>query len=808
MLGTEVGPEQHFFDDLGADSMTMARFCARLRSRVDLPSVSIKDVYRAGTIRALARSIGLAGTPERAGTSAPSVVVPTDPPAPEPVGTPRYLLCGAVQLLVFLVYSGAGAALAFQGLHWVGGSSGLLNLYLRTVALAAGAFVVLAGTPVAAKWLLVGRWTARRLRVWSVAYLRFWVVRTLVRTSPLVLFAGSPLYVLYLRALGARIGRGVTVLSRNVPVCTDLITIGDGSVVRKDSFLSGYRAEDGVIVTGPVTLGRDCYVGEKAVLDVGTSIGDGAQVGNTSSLYPGQAVPAGARWHGSPAQPTTSDYRAVAPLPSSTARRFVFGTVQLLTFLGVTLPLSLGGVTVLVTEVPSLATLADTSAPAFTSLTFYAETLLAAAVLFFGGELGGLLVVSTVPRLFRPLVRPDRIYPLHGVHYLAHRVITRVTNRKVFTELFGDTSFVVGYLLAIGYRLRPVVQTGSNFGMDVAHETPFLCSVGSGTVVADGLSMISADYSASSFRVSAVSIGANNFLGNKIAYPARGRTGDDCLLATKVQIPVDGPVREGVGLLGSPAFEIPRSVERDVDLELPADELRRRLARKNRHNAVSIALRLLVRWLHLFGMLVLATGAWDLWHITGAPAYLVLPVATLLFTALYYALVERATGHLQAHAPGGCSIYDPVFWRHERAWKVPSETYFKTFDGTPFKTVLWRALGVRIGRRVFDDGCFLTERSFTTIGDGATLNAGTVIQCHSQEDGAFKSDHTEIAAGATLGVGAFVHYGVRVGEAAVLAPDSFLMKGEDVSPRALWGGNPAGELLARPAAGHDLRRAV
>ena len=38
--------DSHFFDDLGADSMVMAQFCARVRKRPDLPSVSIKDVYR------------------------------------------------------------------------------------------------------------------------------------------------------------------------------------------------------------------------------------------------------------------------------------------------------------------------------------------------------------------------------------------------------------------------------------------------------------------------------------------------------------------------------------------------------------------------------------------------------------------------------------------------------------------------------------------------------------------------------------------------------------------------------------------
>ncbi|MFE6132477.1 hypothetical protein ACFQ6Q_30095, partial [Streptomyces sp. NPDC056437] len=71
-----------------------------------------------------------------------------------------------------------------------------------------------------------------------------------------------------------------------------------------------------------------------------------------------------------------------------------------------------------------------------------------------------------------------------------------------------------------------------------------------------------------------------------------------------------------------------------------------------------------------------------------------------------------------------------------------------------------------------------------------------VIQCHSQEDGAFKSDHATLGAGVTLGVGAFVHYGTTVGDRAFLAADSFLMKGEEVPPRERWGGNPAREGVA------------
>ena len=806
VLGGPVTADAHLFEDLGADSMTMARFCARLRKRVDVPPVSMTDVYRHPTIRGLATALdGSAAGPE--GRAAVTTTAAAPPELPAPVGTPRFVLCGALQLLFYLGYTALGALAAVRGYEWVAAGAGPVEQYLRALAAGAAGFVLVCTVPIALKWILVGRWTPRQIRVWSMAYLRFWIVRTLVRSNPLVLFLGSPLYAFYLRSLGATVGRGVVVLSRTVPVCTDLLTIGDGTVVRKDCFVSCYRAHEGLIQIDAVTLGAGVFVGEKTVLDIGTSLGDGALLGHTSSLHPGQRVPAGESWHGSPAQRTDTDYRAVLPPPCGTPRRVLYAAVQLVNLLVVSLPLALGGAVLLLTEVPQLAALLDRTAPAFTSGAFYGEVLLASSVLFLGTIALGFLTMVTVPRVLATTITPDRAYRLYGFRYWAHRVIAKTTNRKFFTELFGDSSYVVGYLRAIGYRLTPVVQTGSNFGMAVQHESPYLSSVGRATVVADGLSLLNADFSATSFRVSRVSIGAENFLGNHIAYPARGRTGDDCLLATKVMVPIDGPVRSGVGLLGSPSFEIPRSVDRDTGFDLPPDETARRLAGKNRHNAVTIGLRLLVRWMHLVGVLLIVSGASDLAGTYGVLAYAAIPAATLAFTVAYYVLVERALDPLQTLAPDGCSIYDPTFWRHERAWKVPSEAYFKTFDGTPFKPVLWRLLGVRIGRRVFDDGCFLTERSFTAIGDGATLNAGSVVQCHSQEDGAFKSDRTAIGAGVTLGVGAFVHYGVTIGDGAELAPDSFLMKGEDVGPRTRWGGNPAGE-LAHPTHESGARRAA
>ena len=135
----------------------------------------------------------------------------------------------------------------------------------------------------------------------------------MTQANPMVMFIGTPLYNVYLRLLGAKIGRNVAIFSSLVPACPDLLSIGDGTIIRKDSNLVGYRARAGFIETGTVTIGRDAFVGEATVLDIGTSIGDGAQLGHSSSLHQGQAIPAGKRYHGSPARETTDNYLSVEP---------------------------------------------------------------------------------------------------------------------------------------------------------------------------------------------------------------------------------------------------------------------------------------------------------------------------------------------------------------------------------------------------------------------------------------------------------------------------------------------------------------
>src|SRR5438270_12071558 len=426
-----VSVDSHFFDELGADSLVMAHFCARVRKRGNLPSVSMKDVYAHSTIRSLAAAVADVAPSSARSAVAAALELPT------PTSTREYVLCGALQALFYLGYSYLGVLAGIEGYQWIVAGSEGVESYLRLVLFSGVAFLVVCTVPIAAKWLLIGRWKSQQIRIWSVAYVRFWIVKTLIRSNPAIhLFVGSPLYGLYLRALGAKVGPGVLILSRRIPICTDLLSIGAGTVIRREASFLCYRGQAGRIEIGSVTLGQDVYVGETSMLDIDTSMRDGAQLGHASSLHSGQVVPAGQRWHGSPAQRTDVNYMRVPPngTTSNTLRRAISGTLTLLAILFIYVPLLEGGVNMLSLWVSSLV-----------AAGLVIRALAISFVLFFGACVVGLLAIGIVPRALSAFLKPDTVYPLYGFRYTAYRIIGGLSRMRVFPLLFGDSSYIVHF---------------------------------------------------------------------------------------------------------------------------------------------------------------------------------------------------------------------------------------------------------------------------------------------------------------------------------------------------------------------------
>src|SRR6185312_3935169 len=187
-----VSIEHHFFDDLGANSLLMARFCAAIRRTPGMSNVSMRDIYTNPTIATLGHYLDGAATVSVAAVR-------------EAFHVPSrfsYYSCGALQLGFYAAYSLFCLWGLNVGYQWATASGDVMDIYARSVVFAAGSFVALSAISIIVKWTLVGRFKAGSIPIWSFGYFRFWVVMTMMRTSPVIAFVGSPIYTIYLRMMG------------------------------------------------------------------------------------------------------------------------------------------------------------------------------------------------------------------------------------------------------------------------------------------------------------------------------------------------------------------------------------------------------------------------------------------------------------------------------------------------------------------------------------------------------------------------------------------------------------------------------
>jgi acetyltransferase-like isoleucine patch superfamily enzyme len=110
---------------------------------------------------------------------------------------------------------------------------------------------------------------------------RYMVSTHLVRIFAGVLFRSTPVWTMYHRLNGGRIGHGVYINSISL---TDhnLLEFDDRVVIGSDVHLSGHTVEAGVLKTARVKLGRNVTIGIGSVVGIGVEVGADAQVGALS----------------------------------------------------------------------------------------------------------------------------------------------------------------------------------------------------------------------------------------------------------------------------------------------------------------------------------------------------------------------------------------------------------------------------------------------------------------------------------------------------------------------------------------------
>jgi len=177
------------------------------------------------------------------------------------------------------------------------------------VLIAAGATA--AAITTLAKWVMVGRVPAGEHPLWSSFVWRNEVVDTFVEMMVAPWFAraatGTPELSVWLRSLGARIGRGVWCETYWLPEA-DLVRLGDAVSVNRGCVLQTHLFHDRVMSIDGVTLEPGATLGPHGVILPAAEIGAGTTVGPGSLVMRGDVLPAGTRWTGNP----------IAPWPGST----------------------------------------------------------------------------------------------------------------------------------------------------------------------------------------------------------------------------------------------------------------------------------------------------------------------------------------------------------------------------------------------------------------------------------------------------------------------------------------------------------
>ncbi len=159
---------------------------------------------------------------------------------------------------------------------------------------------------VAAKWLVVGQIRASEFPLWSPFVWRNELSDTFVETVAAPWFAraasGTPVMNLWLRALGAHIGRGTWCETYWLPEA-DLVTLGEGSTVNRGCVVQTHLFHDRIMRMDRVVLEAGATLGPHCVALPAARLGSAATVGPASLVVRGDEVPGSTRWQGNPIRP-------------------------------------------------------------------------------------------------------------------------------------------------------------------------------------------------------------------------------------------------------------------------------------------------------------------------------------------------------------------------------------------------------------------------------------------------------------------------------------------------------------------------
>ena len=761
-LGADVSGVDEDFFALGGGSLAAAHVVVRVRER--FPAVTVGDIYDRSRLGDFAEYLDQL---EPEAEVEPRHVRPVGRGAQvvQVLATIPLLTVTGLQWLTWLgLANNIGAEL---GVAWARPVSWwALAVLAVLLLLPAGRMVVTAGL---CRLLLTGVRPGAHPRGGSV-HLRIWAAERLVESSGASSLTGAGWLTTFARLLGAKIGQGVDM--HTLPPVTGLLTVGDGASIEPEVDLAGHWVDGDVIRVGSMEIGANSVIGARSTLLPGATIGDGAHVEIGSAVVGN--VKAGKRYAGSPALKRGKRGSSWPAEPAPHSR--VWSTVYQLSALvlgGMPLAALAAGLTLVVWGARHAGSLAELALR--TALWTIPGALLAFALF-------------TVLTLVSIRILSVRLTPgFHPVH-------SRIAWQAWCSERIMDAArnwlypLYASMLTPIWLRLL-----GAKIGKDVEASTvlliPSLTTVRDGAFLADDTMVAPYELGSGWMRLEHAQIGKRAFLGNSgIAsagrkVPARG------LVAVLSSAPQKA--KKGTSWLGSPPQKLPRAIT-DTDDARTYEPPRRLKAARGAWET----LRLVPVWLSfllLISVLVLMQGIHQElgFGVAALTSGVVLAYAGLVALLISVLAKWLLVGRIRA---GEQPLWSSFVWRNEVADSfvelLAAPWMARAASGTPVLNAMLRLLGSRIGRGVWCESYWLPEADLISLGDGATVNRGCVVQTHLFHDRIMQMDRVDLDDGATLGTHCVTLPASSIGAGSTVGPASLVMRGDRIPAGTRWQGNP------------------
>lgn len=203
--------------------------------------------------------------------------------------------------------------------------------------------------------------------------------------------------------------------------------------------------------------------------------------------------------------------------------------------------------------------------------------------------------------------------------------------------------------------------------------------------------------------------------------------------------------------------------------------------------ALAPSLWLLSRWvpwsLDLGGpirWLILGVGFGLAFFLFGFTLLLVVPLYNLLLPT-----------RIKPFKGGYYTIAALPWYLHNGLFYLVRFTFLPYVTVTPFGIWFLKAMGMKIGRRVYITTEYISDPQLITLEDDVVLGGSVRIFAHYGGAGNLVIAPVVVGAGATVGLNATVMGDVQIGPGATVLPHSVLLPGSRVGAGEIWGGVPA-----------------